>query len=73
MLPIRESLTVRNSILLDPNQIVIFVEGITDYNYFVAMKKLIGCFNNLTFLPINGLGKTKQNKEKLDQLRKIKS
>ena len=73
LLPIRESLTVRNSILLDPNQIVIFVEGITDYNYFVAMKKLIGCFNNLTFLPINGLGKTKQNKEKLDQLRKIKS
>ena len=57
LLPIRESLTVRNSVLLDPKQIVVFVEGITDYNYLVAMKKLVGNYNNLTFLPINGLGK----------------
>lgn len=64
LLPIRESLTVRNNILLDPNQIIIFVEGITDYNYFVAMQKLIDGFDNLTFLPINGLGKMKQMKEK---------
>ena len=73
LLPIRESLTVRNSILLDPNQIVIFVEGITDYNYFVAMQKLIKSFDNLTFLPINGLGKMKQMKEKIDELHKIKT
>ena len=73
LLPIRESLTVRNSVLLDPNQIVIFVEGITDYNYFVAMKKLIGGFNNLTFLPINGLGKKEEIKEKLQQLHKIRT
>ena len=76
LLPIRKSLTVRNSVLLDPKQIVIFVEGATDYNYLVAMKKLIGNYNYLTFLPINGVGKKEdenQQKQILEKLRQIKS
>ena len=76
LLPIRESLTVRNSVLLDTKQIVVFVEGITDYNYLVAMKKLIGNYNYLTFLPINGVGKKEdenQQKQILEKLRQIKS
>lgn len=70
---IRESLTIRNSVLLNPNQIVVFVEGITDCNYLVGMKNLDKSFNNITFLPINGLGK--DSNEKLDcfnQLCKIR-
>lgn len=71
---IRESLTVRNSILLDPNQIVVFVEGITDYNYLVGMKLLNGNCNNITFLPFNGLGKELADKEqRLIELSKIRS
>lgn len=74
--PIRKSLTVRNSVLLDPKQIVIFVEGATDYNYLVAMKKLIGNYNYLTFLPINGVGKKEdenQQRQILEKLRQLKS
>ena len=76
LLPIRKSLTVRNSVLLDPKQIVIFVEGATDYNYLVAMKKLIGNYNYLTFLPIDGVGKKEdenQQRQILEKLRQIKS
>ena len=73
LLPIRESLTTRNSVILDPDQVVVFVEGSTDYNYLVAMKNLFDKFKNLTFLPINGLGNDDdQIKEKIEQLRKIK-
>lgn len=73
LLPIRESLTTRNSVLLDPNQIVVFVEGITDYNYLVGMKILFKEFNNFTFLPINGVGKEpKEFEKKIKQLKMIK-
>ena len=71
--PIRESLTVRSSVLLDPDQIVVFVEGITDYNYLVGMKSLDKSFKNITFLPIHGLGKnTNEKLDRLSQLRKIR-
>lgn len=74
LLAIRESLTVRNSILLDPKQIVVFVEGITDYNYFVAMKTINPLYKNIVFLPINGVGKdTDQKQKRLDELLKIRS
>ncbi|MBQ5610942.1 MAG: ATP-binding protein [Fibrobacteraceae bacterium] len=55
LLPIKESLTIENHILVNPDETVIFVEGITDYNYLTAFKKL---FNKkgITFLPINGVG-----------------
>ena len=71
--PIRESLTVRSSVLLDPDQIVVFVEGITDYNYLVGMKSLDKAYSNITFLPIHGLGKdTTEKSIRLDQLQKIR-
>lgn len=73
LLPIRESLTTRNSVLLDPNQIVVFVEGAIDYNYLVGMKILFKEFNNFTFLPINGVGRQpKEFEKKIKQLKMIK-
>lgn len=53
--PIKLSLTVNNHMLLDPDKKVIFVEGITDYNYLTAFKKLYQK-DDVVFLPINGLG-----------------
>ena len=38
---------------------MVFDEGITDYNYLTAFKKLLAK-TGITFLPINGLGKTKE-------------
>lgn len=74
LLAIRESLTVRNSILLDPKQIVVFVEGITDYNYFVAMKTINPIYKNIVFLPINGIGKDiPDKKRRLRELLRIRS
>ena len=54
--PIKEALTVANHTLYDPDKKVVFVEGITDYNYMVAFKKK---FKNedIVFLPIRGIGK----------------
>ena len=73
LLPIRESLTVRSSVIVDPNQTVVFVEGITDYNYLVAMKNLDVKYQNITFLPIKGVGKDESDMQKRwHQLRKIK-
>lgn len=56
--PIKEALTVENRILFDPDMNLVFVEGITDYNYLLAFKKLLG-FKNLSFLPIKGVGNVK--------------
>lgn len=60
LLPIKESLTVENYILVNPDEKVVFVEGITDYNYLTAFKKLFGK-TGISFLPINGVGKTKED------------
>ena len=74
LLAIRESLTVRNSILLDPRQVVIFVEGITDYNYFVGMKAISPLYKHIVFLPINGIGKeTVDKKRRLRELLRMRS
>lgn len=47
-------------IITNPDNKVIFVEGITDYNYLTAFKKLYenqkNCLLDLVFLPIGGLG-----------------
>ena len=56
--PIKDALTVENRILFDPDMNLVFVEGITDYNYLLAFKKLLG-FKNLSFLPIKGVGNVK--------------
>ena len=55
LLPVKESLTIENHILVNPDETVIFVEGITDYNYLTAFKKLFDK-KGFTFLPINGVG-----------------
>lgn len=54
--PIKEALTINNHVLFDPDNKVVFVEGITDYNYMVAFKKKFE-ISNVIFLPIKGVGK----------------
>ncbi|MDO5862161.1 MAG: AAA family ATPase [Thermoplasmata archaeon] len=49
-----ESFTIDRHILRDPKTPAIFVEGITDYNYYTAFAKLLGV-DDVTFLPIGGL------------------
>ena len=66
LLPIKESLTVENHILCNPEEKIVFVEGITDYNYLTAFKKLLGK-TGITFLPINGVGTTKDECIKITQ------
>lgn len=61
--PIKLSLTVNNHMLLDPDKKVIFVEGITDYNYLTALKKLYKK-DDVVFLPINGLGNSEEDLNK---------
>lgn len=59
LMPIQSSLTVNRHILFDPNKTLIFVEGITDYNYLTAFKNHFG-FNQLTFLPVQGIKNTER-------------
>jgi predicted ATPase len=59
--PVIEALTVSNYILVNPDKKVVFVEGITDYNYMTAFKKCLG-MDDLVFLPIKGVGKTKEER-----------
>ncbi len=66
LLPIKDSLTVENHILVNPEEKVFFVEGITDYNYLTAFKILFKK-KEITFLPINGVGKTKEECIKITQ------
>jgi predicted ATP-dependent endonuclease of OLD family len=65
--PIITALTTRNSVVLDPAKRKIFVEGITDYDYLTAFKILCK-IDNVVFLPINGLGKKGEEKEKISDL-----
>ena len=60
--------------LISPKTMLIFVEGVTDYHYLVA---LAACYNkehkdkpiDLTFLPIGGLGKDEeQQSSKIESL-----
>ena len=71
---IRKSLTVTNNVIINEDQIVVFVEGITDYNYLTAMKNWFNDdkYNKLTFLPIQGLGTTHEDKKnRLNKLQNI--
>lgn len=59
---------LHRDILTNPNNKVIFVEGITDYNYLTAFKLLRANKEiNIVFLPIAGLG----DKDKKDQMKII--
>ena len=69
--PIKEAFMVNNHVLLDPDKKVVFVEGITDYNYLVGFKHLLGYEGDkdITFLPIGGIGKSTSETFKADQKR----
>lgn len=56
LLPIKRALTVNSCQLYDPDKCVVFVEGITDYNYLTAAKKQLNIKEDIVFLPIKGLG-----------------
>lgn len=72
LLPVKEALTVDNHIIVNPDNDLIFVEGITDYNYLTALKKVLGK-DDIYFLPINGVGTTdKARKEVSERLLKIR-
>ncbi|MFW5891000.1 MAG: AAA family ATPase [bacterium] len=66
LMPIQSSLTVGRHIINDPNKTLIFVEGITDYNYLVAFKEHLK-YDNLTFLPIQGIKETEKVFVKLQE------
>ncbi len=72
LLPVKEALTVENHIIMNPDNDLIFVEGITDYNYLTALKKVLGK-DDIYFLPINGVGTTdKARKDVSERLLKIR-
>ncbi len=54
--PIKQAFVIENHILYDQDKTLVFVEGITDYNYMVAFKHLFG-EKDIIFLPIKGVGK----------------
>lgn len=56
LLPIKEALTIEQHVLYNLKTEVVWVEGITDYNYLTMFKKLLG-YENIAFLPCNGIGK----------------
>ena len=58
--PVKHALTVSNHMLFDPDRKVIFVEGITDYNYMLAFKKILGIEDDIVFLPIQGVENIKE-------------
>lgn len=64
LLPIKTALTVNRHILLNPDDVLIFVEGITDYNYLVAFKNLLK-IDRLTFIPIQGIRRLNLDKDLL--------
>jgi hypothetical protein len=72
LLPIKESLTIKQNVLYDLDTEVYWVEGITDYIYLTMFKKIFG-IKNISFLPFNGVGKNKeQTKSILKRLLEIK-
>lgn len=66
LLPIHTALTVDRHIILNPNETIVFVEGITDYNYLVAFKHKLN-IEGLRFLPVQGL----KNQNLVSKLLKI--
>jgi len=72
LLPIKESLTIKQNVLYDLDTEVFWVEGITDYIYLTMFKNFFG-IKNISFLPFNGVGKNKeQTRSILKRLLEIK-
>lgn len=76
LMPVKRALTVESCHLYDPEKTVVFVEGITDYNYLLAFKQILGIQEEIIFLPVKGVGKEnneakqKAISKKLIELRK---
>jgi predicted ATP-dependent endonuclease of OLD family len=65
-----KALTVKTHILSDPDKQMVFVEGITDYNTLTKAVRLLGEeYQNISFIPVNGIGKDKEQQREV--LRKI--
>lgn len=62
--PIKDSLTIKQNILYDFDTDVIWVEGITDYNYLTMFKNLLG-IKHISFLPFQGVGKDDKEEESI--------
>ena len=72
LLPIKEALTIKQNILYDIETEVVWVEGITDYNYLTMFKNFLD-IKNIAFIPYNGNGKTDDDMKKtLNELIGIK-
>ena len=74
LLPIKEALTTKSNVLIDNDEIVIFVEGMMDYCYLTAMKFAFNDeFKNLVFIPIFGVGYNQEKSEqKIDKIKNLK-
>lgn len=70
LLPIKEALTIKQNILYDFETQVVWVEGITDYNYLTMFKQLFN-YNKIAFIPFKGVGKNKE--QQLEIIRRIKN
>lgn len=64
LMPIKESLTIRQNVLYDYETDVVWVEGITDYNYLTLFKKLLE-IKNIAFIPFQGVGANDQEQQKI--------
>lgn len=64
LLPIKEALTIEQNVLYDLDAEVVWVEGITDYNYLTMFKQLLGV-DNIAFLPCNGIGADDVEQERI--------
>ena len=72
LLPIKDALTIKQNVLYDLDTEVVWVEGITDYNYLTMFKRLFKK-KNIAFLPFNGVGNNSaQTKSILERLVAIK-
>lgn len=71
LLPIKESLTIKQNILYDLETEIIWVEGITDYIYLTMFKNLLE-IKNIAFLPFNGVGKKEETNDILKKILSIK-
>lgn len=69
LIPIKESLTIKQNVLYDYETQVVWVEGITDYNYLTMFKNLLG-IKNISFIPFKGVGSNDNNK--LQIIKKLK-
>lgn len=64
LLPIKDSLTIKQNLLYDIDTEVYWVEGMTDYIYLTMFKNFFE-INDMAFLPFKGVGKTKEETHKI--------